>query len=545
MPQRSSNRPGKGKGNQDRLWVMFWLLMMPMATAGQLVMATGFHYSKVNRILKALRSGGLVVNGSLVGTDGLAERWLLSGAAVLLVAREYKVPIPWQATEDGIATLIKRGRIVSLAYDLALGFWEHPGVRTDRAAHWIPGTSLGPQDISINRELMKFEMFKDGGVDAVAEFANGAWVAMVLVGSEETPSLLRERAEKAWRAPVATLHEGTGRQLTPAGWVIVGADLATAMQAGELWPDDNTLVVLASGHMKREMQVSDFSLRVFNSPGFSDPGRPEQIVRWAQNNPVLQALNSPLACAVFWTIAEWRGVTPAQLKKAFGASYSAVVRSLRRSRLIAKMDGGFYLTRRGVKAAAEMDGVDFDTVWSRWEKVLKRDGKYRRQQMKHDRKLFDIVLKLEQEGIPAFAGYRFLLNFPDVTQVVPDAVLYVEPEDGQPVWVFLELEFTAKEPGRRKKKLRPYWRADAHSLNRILSVWLFEDERVRRRYAAEGKGLRMLTATLDQFLAGSSWGPDSVWRLGDLTVPIDHLAKMVDEDLDGKDGPGDPESSRP
>lgn len=513
---------------RDRSTIMYWLWRMPLIATAQMEVASGFSNNRVHRLLTGLLRDGLVVRCTLAGAGRKQERWWLTSSGIQLVAHERTVRIPWQVTEEGIMWLIIRMPMVEHFYDLALRLWAHDGVITDRPIHMRPDLGPGPIFLAADLELSEFAWFNGGALDAVAGYSNGAWVAMVWVGPETTYHGLLDRAKQAMDVPGATLHLGIGRRLTPAGWVIVGTDRLAAAQAADLWPGDNVLSVTVDGRVERTMRPGDFSLRVQQAVKPCDPGLPERVRRWAQRHPTVQALNDALTYAVCRFVAEWRAATPAQLKRKFGPTYGTAVRALRKRRLIVKLDGGFYLTRRGMRAVADMDGVDYEKVQKRLGVFLNRDGEYRRQQQRHDRALIDVALKLEEEGVPTFAGYRNLLNLPGITQINPDAVLCLERQGGRTLRVNLELEFTARDPGRRQRKLATYEDADLFLKEPTASVWLFEDRRVAQRYAQEGDYLLMMTAVLGEFLAGFSWGPNSVWSLFGKRAPIDRLARIMD-----------------
>ena len=509
---------------------MFWLWMMPLISISQLEVATGFTNNRVHRLLIGLIHEGLVVRCTLSGGRRKQERWWLASAGVTSLRQARGFPIPWQVTEPGIMKLITRMAVVEALYDLALGIWAHEGVIADHPVHEMPDLGSGPTFLNTDLELTEFIWYGEGEVDAVAVYTNGAWLAMAWAGPETTYHQLLTRAGKSSQTPGATWHPQLGRRLTPAGWAIVCADRLSAAQAGEAWPDDNVLAVTVDGHVEKSMRPGDFSLRIKQTPVDYDLGRPERAVRWAERDPAVQGLNDRLAYAVFRFVAEWRAATPAQLKRRFGDRYGATVRELQKRRLIVKLDGGFYITKRGMRALAAIDGVDYQTVLDRLGVFLQKDGKYRRQQQRHDQTLIDVMWKFESEGLPTFAGDRHRLILPGLPQVAPDAVTRVDRKDGRSLLVRVELEFTATDRERRWEKREPYVVANIHLKELIVSAWLFENRRVAQSYFDDDPYLLMMVAVLDEFFAGTSRGPDSVWELYGERQSIDDLEYIVDRE---------------
>lgn len=521
----------KERWELDRLTVMNWLCMLPLISIAQMELATGFTNNRAHRLLVGLLHDGLVVRCTLSGGERKQERWWLTAAGVESLAQARGLAIRWQVTEPGIMKLISRMPMVEAFYDLALRLWAHQGILAEGPVHTIPDLGLEPTFLTPDLELRDFTWYRDGGVDAVAVYSNDAWTGMVWAGPEVTSHGLRRKAGRALDAPGATWHEELGRRLTPAGWVVVCADRLSAAQAAETWPGDHVLAVTVDGRVEQAMRPGDFSLRIQQVPKKQDLGRPERAVRWAEKDPAVQGLNDALAYAVFRFIQEWRAATPAQLKQRFGERYGATVRELQKRRLITKLDGGFYLTLRGMRAVAAIDGVDYERVVARLGVFLNRNGRYRRQQQPHDQTLIDVMLKLESEGFPTFAGYRYLSNLPGLTQVAPDAVLCLDRKDDRSLVVRLELEFTATDSERMSDKLYTYQVANMNLDELVPSVWLFEERSVAQRYVDADPYLLMMVGVLSEFFAGTSRGADSVWEIYGDRRSIDHLANIMDVEL--------------
>ena len=523
---------GQDKLDQDMLTVMACLWMMPLITIAQMEVSTGFTNNRLHRLLTRLERDRLVNRYALTGARRKQDRWWLTSSGVLRVAHDKGRAIRRQVNEEGIMTFIARMSVVERLYDLALGIWGHDGVLEVRAVRPMSDPGTGPVHLSSDSGVLEYTWFDGKTVDAVVRYADSSWVAMLWVGPDTTYHELQRRFDLVLDVPEATFHVGLGRRLTPTGWVIACADRLAAAHAADLWPGDDALIVTMEGRVERRMRPVDFSLRIGQEVAPGDLGRPERVRRWAQQSRAVQGLNDGFRYRVFRFIAQWPDATPAQLRVKFAEPYGAAVRVLQKHKLVVKLEGGFFLTRRGIGAVAAMDGVEYNTVATRLGVYLSRDGEYRRQQRRHNRGIIDVALKLESEGVAVYAGYRNLVNIPRVTQIVPDAVLCLTRSNGRTLLVNVELEFTARTPGRMQQKLGPYLDADHHSPGSIASLWIFEDRRVAERYAKAGYLLLMMTTQLDELLGGTSFGPHSAWEMYGKPAAIDEVVGIMDFELD-------------
>ena len=515
----------------DQLELLFWLWMLPVATTDQLALATGFSYDKVSRILKGLIRRELVATRRLRGNGSRRPRYWPSRRGVMLVAKEYRLSVPWQVSEEAIDLLIRRMAVVEYFYDLALSLWEHQGVRYAGVIRPREDGFLGPEDYPEPERLLQFHWHKGAGLDAVAVYRYGAWVSLIWVGQEATYHELRHRAERVQQALVVTTPAGDRVEARPWGWAIVCADQLAAAHASEQWLDRlNVLAVTVAGDLERVMETEAGSWQTPDRAEIRDPGFPERAARWAKRDTPLSALEHRLSYPMLRSIAEFRGGTRDQLGREFGDGCGKALQELLDHELVRERNGRMYATLKGGRALADMDGVDYERVEKRLQTVLKGDDDWRRQQERHDGNLVEVRLKLKRDGIECSGGHRNLVNVTGVTQVSPDAALCIVDRYSMTRVVDLELEFTARDDGRMEGKLETRWLANGCLPRPILSVWLLEDESVRRRYARAGGDLPMLTATLSDFLSGTSWGANSVWRTnGGRSVSISHLVYPGDE----------------
>ena len=168
----------------------------------------------------------------------------------------------------------------------------------------------------------------------------------------------------------------------------------------------------------------------------------------------------------------------------------------------------------------------------RLKELLKPNSDFRRDQQWHDQTLVDIHLKLAEEGITSFIGERNLRNFDGITQVRPDLVARLVGTQHATWFVNLELERSAESPGSIDPRLDNYEKVQLIISEPTPSLWVLLNEEVRRRYERAGEWLVMYTTTLDELLAGTSLGDDSVWRDGaGERVPITAIVDIMEIDI--------------
>ena len=349
-------------------------------------------------------------------------------------------------------------------------------------------------------------------IDAVAQY-DWRWFCVLWAGPEWTYHRLGHRARDA-----TSLWKKAGPDfeipIQPAGWMVICADVLAAAHAAHWWTGDDVLVETVDGHYERPMTMTGSVSPCPTPTAISDPGHPERAARWRERDKPLAALEHELCFRVFLFIAGLRGGRLDQLQRLFGHRCARAVKELMEHGYIVQLSGGLYPTLKGGHALADLDGVERGLVLNRLRAVLKRDGEYRRGQLRHDQGLIDVHLKLLEEDITSFPGHRNLLNLPHVTQVWPDLVYRMDPRGGGALLINVELEFTARDEPRRDRKLSTYQKALYARLTHIPVCWIFEEEWVRRRYEAASGDVLMMTTVAQDFFEGTSWGPNSAWLIG-------------------------------
>lgn len=522
----------KEKFERDLRLLRCALWMMPLLAVKEMERITEIDENRCYQLLGELIERSLVTRTTIGRAGGKRYRYWLTSKGVDLVAKETRSTITWQVTERGVGWLMRRLPMVEAFYALVPGLLAHDGVRIGSRVMVVDESGEELQWIDFTPDLMVFEFhwMQSGEIHAVVRYENGAWFCLVWVGSMVTEHMLREKARLA--------GDQLDGKFQACGWIILGFDDLAARLATEFWTGHDVLAMSSDGHVVREMRPGIFTWSFLGEEAIpARLGRPENLVNWLdkksnQYKVEMEVLNEPLNYAMFRFIGEWYGPTPAHLRKRFGESYRAAVRALQRAGLVAKLDGGFYLTVPGDRTAAQMDRVSPKSVRNRMQSYLHEDGAYRRQQQRHNCALLDVYQKLRDQGVDAYGGWRTRRTAHDGVQVVPDATVLLRRPYDPSVILFLELEFTATTAAAIEDKRRPYLSVEWNRGKPIPigQLWVFETSQAEEAYRRTRGSELALTVVLDEFLESSSWSTHETWQIDQDRVPINDLVYMLDED---------------
>ena len=518
---------------QDKRSICRCLWKTPVADVREISVMTSIAQNRVYQLLKELEDDEVAVHAALGRAYGVRFRHWLTEEGVLGVKDLTQCPIPWPTSEDGISLQVSRLPMVEACHDLMPRLWAHKGVDTGRWAFRQPGPFQ--QLIQCTPELRMLELIwrRAGDIDAVVLYEQGVWVAVVWVGSMMTEHMLKRKASRAM-AQLQGKH-------TPTAWVLVGYDRLAARLAADCWPADHVLAISVDGYVERRMSPGSFTSPLMEQEEPRRLGKPERVVEWLhkEDNQAMLALNGYAIYSMFRIIGALQDPTPRQLKRAFGDTYRAEVRALKKADLVEKENGFVKLTRKGRRTLAAMDRVSAQGIHRRFEKYLKEGGKYRRGQLRHNQTAIDVYIRLMKDEIDTFAGFRCLRQFTDaegISRVSPDLVVCLDREDATSLMVYVELELTDSAPSEISDKLEHYLRLQALLGHLVPMLFIARDEAAERQVQEQGKELRMmLTTTLARLMVGSSWGDGSVWRTVDgETKEIGWLAEFADRVRDAQ-----------
>ena len=495
---------------RDKVTLERALWKRPLMDVNETSVFTHLTESRCAKLLRELRTERRVVRAGLGRGRGKRYRYWLTRNGVLGVAEATGWRIPWQVTETGIKWLIRRLPMVEEFYRLTPNLWSQKGVRLGDPIYLTPDPDADPVEFTAGTQLIDFWWMREGEIDAVALYDNGAWVALVWVGSMVTEHKLRDKA--------ALAAEQLGDDYEPAAWVMVGHDRLAAWQAGEFWPGDRVLALSADGRVERYMTPGPFTVPLREHSEPAHWGNPERAVSWLHRNRDMTVLNAELNYRIFRYIAEWHGPIPYVLWVRFGERSRAVARELIRAGLVVKLDGAYYLTRLGMRTVARMDRISPKEVYDRSQIYLDERGAYRLQQQRHNRFLIGVETTLWMQGVDMYGGYRGVRHIEGVTRISPDGVVCLNRRDDTSLPVYLEQEFTADTPGDLGDKLDNYHRLEEcldFAVGLLFVTWDEGAERTVTELASARGMVMVMTTTWPRVMEVTSLGEDSAWRQGD------------------------------
>ena len=226
-------------------------------------------------------------------------------------------------------------------------------------------------------------------------------------------------------------------------------------------------------------------------------------------------------------LSEFRGATKANLVKAFHMSRGAATTALEHLEnrgLVKGVGEHLYVTRRGLDMLAARDRV---TVGRLVEVTYKDpEGEDAIRERRHDSAVAEVAAAFRGAGVPAVAGWRWVVSW-NSGQLVPDLwVQLLAPGREEGIWVAVEVEFSAKAEKRIEAKFRSY-RLAPIGLNRTFPLLVITGEALpAKRFDDLAGNLPVLTTTLQEFLSGVWEGPESVWRRKGRPVGLSDIARV-------------------
>ena len=533
--------------------------MLQWPAASELVSVTGIPVATVDRNLDRFYKRGWAESRKF-GRGATAKRlWILTSEfleekfAVDLRHRDTDGPVdhchnpldpsttdhchlPWPLGEAGVRALYDRLSFVSSFYDIALRLFENAG---PDPRYWI-----GDDKPS----LVEWRFLRRGQLlEAIGVYENGEdqfQVGFYWVGRQLKPARMLEK----WDGQVENLaytSEATEfeRRMNPYGmeqtnpdcndspqlslYVIVGADEYAARQAMECIPQGGFLRAKAfswwvAGDPSRKIGESG---RVW--PGgdmivdhFEDIriGEPERVARPGGNGqrddpPFPKSMSSVLPYRIFSWAEEHAAIRVEDGKYIFRDCPEDVEPAfalLEKDGLLKKYGDEYYLTDRAMNYVADRDRISVTSVRDRLLSYVGEDSYRRLHELEHNRGMWRIVRAMHRCGIEVYGGWRGVQNFPGVTQIQTDGLLYVDGPWGKGLY-FLEYERSATGPERVTEKLRTYRRALRLGI-RFQVIWITETQQAATRFLERARNLDVMVATLDALEAGPTAGPSTIWR---------------------------------
>ena len=510
----------------DMARILLWLWSMPLLSVAEMTVVTGLPAHRCYRLLPMLVAANLVCSVRLGMLCPAKERWVLTSLGIGHIRRTTGRPAPWAVREKNLQWVIWRLPHLEAAYRDLPCLWAHEGMTGSRM---VP-TNAGPDPDEIafpeDLNLTGFRWLRDANLHAVATYSNRSWVLGVGIGSAVTPTVLREKRERALRVLESPTPGARPRQ--PAAWVLTASDRLSAIQAAEIWSEPNVMAVAGDGSVVKTMVPDLFTGPFAEDPGRTPIGKPEKIPSWAQSHPVISTLNGKSNYRLFRFVAEWSGPSHAQIQRKMSDSNATVDRMIKQSMeadVFQYRDGRYRLGEKGILAVSRLDRVSHKFAGGHIRGYQSPAGNRLARTERHERTLIDLATAMERAkdlGIEVYNGVRAIRNIEGVSAISADAVVTLGRYRAHRV-LYLELELAAAAPAHCRRRLHPYRLARQLGHEIYPFIIVCPSRRVEENYWRLGRGLHVVTSTVDEMLTGPYSGPDSVLRLFGEPQSIDEL----------------------
>jgi len=424
---------------------------------------------------------------------------------------------PWTATSRGVEMSLRRLAMLEPVYRLAPDL-----LRSGRFT--LP---TGENAASRDARLTDFRLLRHGGFyHAVARYGQDLWTPFTYAGMHATERVLRRKEQhRFWgvdcyshddgrylRIGNRTFYEDPDQEVEPSAQVVVAVDAwARELTRRTLSGNTPTIFCTPDGNCTPAVALRPSRDLVSDPMGHPSVGRPESVELWLRRNPDVAAIDGALAHRLFLAVCQFPAMRVSWLRDVVGGNAGEVSRHLRRfiaTGLVAVFDGRHYLSELGMKRAANMSRVLPSVIRSRHGAYL--DRWYREHEERHNDGINRLVVRFAREGVAAVAGWRGEVNVPGLTQVRPDLLVQVSSGALGTGVHGIEFERHAVSHHGVERKLGPYRRL-ARAGRPLPLLMVCETAQGRRAFDADAGDLPMLTATLEEALAGPLTGPVTVW----------------------------------
>ena len=206
------------------------------------------------------------------------------------------------------------------------------------------------------------------------------------------------------------------------------------------------------------------------------------------------------------------------------------------------LDGGIYFSPAGRVAAAKRDRQHANLVHGLFSYLTAEGPAGRLHDREHELAVSIVAERFWKEGIEAYPGWRFVINYPGAggTQLRPDLWVLLPLGDGTAMWVAVQVERSATKEAAIDRKCKPHHIArDRGETWPVLVVagkgvrseqGRQDDLDAAMRFATRGSDLPLLAIPFHQAAEGMMTGREPAWLRVRETVPMSHITGMVRRD---------------
>ena len=523
--------------------ILVVLAHQPWASASNLARRLEFSDSEIHKECRNLEKNKLIAGRQLGVTRRKQRRYVLTLQGVMHVTKPFQfhgllrdaLPLTWQMTEEGAKRLLLWLPMIESLYEILPTFWTGGlaapfqwqsifadpsctsyvwlGVPELTEVLWLPRGRL---------HIAATWRFKRHDGRTVNHSIAILWSG--LLPQEDYRARSLRLGSEYIRSPRSPGDNILWEIECPV--FVIGMDQFAAFRAGTAYGDDVQLgSVDTAGALVWSAEASHSEWTLADKPPQARSiGHPEAAAIGEGSDMV--NLGGVREYKLLTFLSDFRGATKANLTKAFHMSHGAtatVFGHLEDRGLVTSVGENLYVTRRGLEMLAARDRVDVGRLVEVTH--LDPEGEDAIREKRHDAAVAEVAAAFLGVGVPAVAGWRWVVSWND-GQLVPD--LWVQlpgPGRDEGTWAAVEVEFSAQTVGRIEAKLRSY-RLAPMRLNQTFPMLVITGEALpARRFDDLAGDLPILTTTLKEFLTGVWEGPESVWRRKGQPVGMSHIAR--------------------
>ena len=534
---------------QRRFWeellVMAWIWQQPCSSPGDLLAHGVIPQARIYDILGGLRNGGHLNACTLGGTKSRQSRYVPTLKGVTFVRERLGWALEWQVTQAGLERISRYLPFLESVYPLAPRLWMSNAAVPLRY-HLSPDPDRDDEvifDEACRMYRFIWVRYNQGRgqnpVHAIAQYVaddgEDVSVPFIWYGSLHGTEHLGDLNEVflGLQAPGHPPHANAPRP-TPPGIVVVCDDLLAALRVRrEYDPAVPKAVITACGKVTEVLRPLPPRgwFRAIDQPAGRRERAPDGTTEWLSGSPHAQALGSVETNRIVRWVEHYPGSLITQIARGVRLRRSAVREALDLMilhDLVRELESGFYLGEAGILFIARRDRESPNTAKARFSTYIDEKGQYRAQQRRHDRRVADVAIALQEAGMPPFTGRRLVVNYPGLTQIKSDLWCALPRGDGSVMFAAVEVEFSAQKDEAATKKLTPYRRAQSEAGEPCPAFFVTGTAAAADRFAQLGDDLPMLVASFDEVIKNSPAGP--IWRWRGQRVPAAFLLNLCDRD---------------
>ena len=497
--------------------LIHWALWMPLFRVDDIVAITAHSSSQIYNELNALHRAGIMTYAEMGGSLSRQKRWILTRVGCNLAVSDFGEPLPWQASESGIAKLLSRFVLVEAACYWMPCLWLHGYLVATPLSYeiendWGENTVKFTEDL----KLQRVRWLPSGNIDAIGEFEGGIQVPVIWVDRQATEQNLRER----WTNRFKGLRDDPEFRLDPephpALWLLVCADHAAARIAKHAFgPQDEPRVIVYFATPKKSSALDTYALSDVVVPAMPrgsilPTGKAPVVLGHPENaisNMKKSAVGGRLYYRVLSVLEEWG---PVQFKYlvllcgSYGKDVARVIRELETDGYAEQALGDWRLTESYQLLVAIRSGLHHNTVLSRYRPSNRWESLTLDSRIRH-RRVVRLAARF-QKDFDVYPGRRFEAFRDAKGRAEPDAWV-AGPPGWMPMWYVRSISSDYEKEQRLKAMLK-----NTPASHTATWVLVFQNAKTEAGYRPMIVNDATLSTTFQAAMRGDLIGSSAVWR---------------------------------